>query len=248
MYGLRSDPDDRTKIVLIGKTGSTDSPGILPVPYSVGTRVYEYGGGSFAVSKKDGNIVFSDGPSNAVCVLDPRTSTVWRIIEDSHLRFADFDVHPSSSHLVIAIQENQKGPKLDRPEHSLALIDTHEKRVISLDESGDYYSQMRFSPDGHHISWLSWNYPHMPFTGAVLYKATFDGDKITQKTRIAGEPGARGISQPRWSSDGTLYYLDDISGFWQLWAVDSAHYRPSPIDIRGLKDCDLGNAEFSLGR
>ncbi|KAK1139471.1 hypothetical protein N8T08_000752 [Aspergillus melleus] len=87
----------------------------------------------------------------------------------------------------------------------------------------------------------------MPFTGAVLYKATFDGDKITQKTRVAGEPGARGISQPRWSSDGTLYYLDDISGFSQLWAVDSVHHRPSRIDIRGLEDCDLGNAEFSLG-
>ncbi|KAI9042081.1 aminopeptidase C [Aspergillus affinis] len=246
VYGLRSDPDDRTKIISIGKP-STDSSGILPAPYSVGTRVYEYGGGAFAISKKDGNIVFSDGPSNAVCVLDPRTSTVWRIIEDPHLRFADFDVHPSSSHLVIAIQENQKRPILEHPKHSLALIDTHEKRVISLDESEDFYSQMRFSPDGHHISWLSWNYPHMPFTGAVLYKATFDGDKITQKTRIAGEPGARGISQPRWSSDGTLYYLDDISGFWQLWASDSAQRRPVPINIRGLEACDFGNAEFSLG-
>ncbi|KAJ6112196.1 aminopeptidase C [Penicillium sp. IBT 18751x] len=248
IYILETDSEGCQRISKLGINNLRDES-ILPSPYRVGTRVFEYGGGAWTIDK-EGNIIFSDSFSNAICILDTHHSTVKKIFEDCHHRFADFDSFPLSTRWVIANREDHRDAILPTGvRNSLVLIDTQKAQIQTLDDEYDFYSHMRFSPDGQWLSWLSWNHPHMPFTGACLYTARFqdhDG-KITHKRMISGEPGVAAISQPRWANDGALYFLNDTSGFWQLYVLRPSSKQPEHISMDGLEDCDLGSAEFGLG-
>jgi dipeptidyl aminopeptidase/acylaminoacyl peptidase len=241
-------PDGRRGILEIDESGH-DVRNILPPPYNVGSAVYEYGGGAWTVNKA-GNIIFSDTSGNAVCLLDRRLSTVTRVLEDPNLRFADFDPHPVDSRWVAAIQEDHKEPGSSKVRHRLVLIDMEEGEYQILHEQHDFYSHVRFAPDGKQICWLSWEHPHMPFTGAVLRVASFDlhSRRITGEKLVGSKPAESSIGQPRWHDDGTLYFLDTSSGYWQLYSYRTGQEHPDHVRIEGMDDCDLGNAEFGLGR
>jgi hypothetical protein len=176
---------------------------------------------------------------------------VKRAFQSGHQRFADFDSFPLSTSWVAANREDHRDTTFPTSvQNSLVLIDIQNDEIHTLDDEYDFYSHMKFSPDGLWLSWLSWNHPHMPFTGACLYTARFHSHEkiIANKRIIAGEPNVATISQPRWANDGTLYFLNDISGYWQLYALRPGTKQPEPISLDGLEDCDLGNAEFGLGR
>lgn len=212
--------------------------------------MFEYGGGAWKIDKA-GNIVFSDFSGNAICILDTHHSTVERIFEDPRQRFADFDTFPLSTRWVVATREDHRVEILPvRVRNSLVLIDIEKAQVLTLDDEYDFYSHMRFSPDGQWLSWISWNHPNMPFTGTCLYTARFHSHegRISDKRMIAGEPGVAAVSQPRWANDGSLYFLNDASGFWQLHVLRPGSKRSEYISIDGLQDCDLGSAVLGLGR
>ncbi|OQE17952.1 hypothetical protein PENSTE_c019G07011 [Penicillium steckii] len=248
IYILEAEQEGCQRISKLGANDSWDE-NILPSLYRVGTRVFEYGGGAWTVDKK-GNIIFSDYSSNAICILNTKHATVKKIFESEHQRFADFDSYPLSARWVVANREDHRDTMLPNGvQNSLVLIDIQSNEIHTLDDGYDFYSHMKFSPDGQWLSWLSWNHPQMPFTGACLYVARFDSHEksITDKKIIAGEPGMIAISQPRWANDGNLYFLNDISGYWQLYVLRPGTEQPEYKSLDGLEDCDLGNAEFGLG-
>ncbi|KAM5460826.1 hypothetical protein McanCB56680_000153 [Microsporum canis] len=243
IFVLEAGLDARNRIVELDKSGDR-ARDVLPAPYSVGTQVYEYGGGAFTIDS-EGRVIFSDGPTNAVCILDLQLSTVTRVLGDPRLRFADFDAHPLISRWVIAVQEDRSDPTPSKVRHSLVLIDVEKGRVNILDDEHDFYANMRFSADGRGVCWLSWDHPYMPFNGAVLRTAHFQSNgSITNKKSLAG----RGVSQPQWARDGSLYFLDDRSGFWQIYVLRPPYELPEHVYIKGLEDCCLGSLSFSLGR
>ncbi|KAM5503434.1 hypothetical protein McaMca56_001362 [Microsporum canis] len=242
IFVLEAGLDARNRIVELDKSGDR-ARDVLPAPYSVGTQVYEYGGGAFTIDS-EGRVIFSDGPTNAVCILDLQLSTVTRVLGDPRLRFADFDAHPLISRWVIAVQEDRSDPTPSKVRHSLVLIDVEKGRVNILDDEHDFYANMRFSADGRGVCWLSWDHPYMPFNGAVLRTAHFQSNgSITNKKSLAG----RGVSQPQWARDGSLYFLDDRSGFWQIYVLRPPYELPEHVYIKGLEDCCLGSLSFSLG-
>jgi hypothetical protein len=56
----------------------------------------------------------------------------------------------------------------------------------------------------------------------------------------------RSISQPRWNSDSSLFFADDISGYWQLFRVHEDG-TVTPV-VSGLEETDHAGSEFKLGR
>lgn len=86
-----------------------------------------------------------------------------------------------------------------------------------------------------------------PWTGTVLYTAKWDNGAISQKTCIAGKAGSESISQPRWNFDGSLYFVSDRTGYWQLYHLKEG-FEAQKVKLEGLETCEFSQPDWLLGR
>ena len=86
-----------------------------------------------------------------------------------------------------------------------------------LVSGNNFYSNPRVSPDGSHLSWLTWNHPNMPWDGTEVWVGELDADgSISNRQKVAGGID-ESIFQPEWSPDGILYFVSDRTGWWNLY-------------------------------
>ena len=106
----------------------------------------------------------------------------------------------------------------------------------------DFYSSPRLSPDGSQLAWLSWNHPNMPWDGTELWLGQLNGDgSVGERQRIAG--GANeSICQPQWSPDGTLYFISDRTGWWNLY-----RWRENQIEALCPMEAEFGQPQWVFG-
>src|SRR5262249_45260346 len=82
----------------------------------------------------------------------------------------------------------------------------------------DFYSFPRISPDGRRLAWTCWRHPQMPWDGTELWVGDLGADgTVTHPRRVAGG-NAESIFQPAWNADGTLFFISDATGWWNLYA------------------------------
>ena len=102
--------------------------------------------------------------------------------------------------------------------------------IVPIDGSGvvkvlaagyDFYSSPRQSGAGDQICWLSWNHPNLPWDGCELWVADFDSvaGTVSDPRCLTGGQDVS-IVQPEWAPDGSLVFISDESGWWNLtrWA------------------------------
>jgi dipeptidyl aminopeptidase/acylaminoacyl peptidase len=214
-----------------GRTGET-----TPFPFNVRTRVHEYGGGAYAV---DGDTVyfshFADnrlyrktGDADAVAFTAP-----------GRQRFADFVVDTRRARLIAVREQHPDDPASHaQPENTLCAVAFDGVETV-LDAGHDFYSSPRLSPDGRMLAWLTWDHPRMPWQGTELWlAAVLENGTLDTPALVAG--GAdESICQPEWAPDGTLYFVSDRSGWWNL-------YRHSDGGAQGVSQpvCPM-EAEFA---
>lgn len=218
---------------------------ILPKQFNAMSTVHEYGGGSFAISP-DGSLIFTNHPTNEVFSLHPKSGNVTRILPLSEtLRFADFDVHPTLPHWVLAVQEDHSANMVV---NSIVAVNMSGGEVFILAQGADFYQHPKFSADGKQICWTQWNHPDMPWTGCELYTATWTPRERASGALIAGEARRESICQPRWGPDGTLFFVSDKTGYWQLYRLDHGATRPQIVRLKGLETAEFGSRESYLAK
>src|SRR5262249_47763624 len=106
----------------------------------------------------------------------------------------------------------------------------------------DFYSTPRFSPDGSRLSWLAWRHPQMPWDGTELWVADVSDKGVPLKPRrvTGGETDA--IFQPGWSPNGTLYFVSDRTGWWNLYRVVN-----DGVELVHSVGADCGRPAWQLG-
>jgi hypothetical protein len=57
----------------------------------------------------------------------------------------------------------------------------------------------------------------MPWDATELKVARLTADGIGEPLVIAGGP-TESVMEPQWDIDGTLYFISDRSGYWNLYA------------------------------
>jgi Tol biopolymer transport system component len=107
-----------------------------------------------------------------------------------------------------------------------------------LVSGNDFYSSPRLNPDGSRLSWLTWNHPNMPWDGTELWVGKLTGDgSINEAARVAGGV-SESIFQPEWSPDGTLYFVSDRTGWWNIYGgeieVEPSNGMPSSAPSVGF--------------
>ncbi|THH26456.1 hypothetical protein EUX98_g7730 [Antrodiella citrinella] len=170
-------------------------------------------------------------------------------------RFADFAIHPTQNHLVVAILEDHTKPNPADVLTSLCFINTKTKTVHPLVSGADFYAAPSFSPDGKHLVWQQWYHPDMPWEGGevhvseVSYDATKDEVSVSNAKLVGGKRGQASATHPFWVNNDTFVFTVDTSGFQNpsLYTVSTGQAKPiiSPKAIDedfSLPGWTLGNA------
>lgn len=222
IYWLEGRSSEGGRRTLIRHTPDGASHEVTPSPFNVRNRVHEYGGGSYTV--RGGRILASSFADGRLWWIDPEGRTPPApLTPEGPWRYADlrFDpVHPR----VYAVRETH--------DPADARWQAVRNEIVSLATDGsdgagrvivtgpDFVAAPRPSPDGHHLAWIEWDLPSMPWDASRLVVAgfapdgTLDGDRI-----LAGGEGVS-VAQPEWRRDGVLHAVSDETGWWNIRAWD----------------------------
>jgi dipeptidyl aminopeptidase/acylaminoacyl peptidase len=240
VYWVEGRPTEGGRNVVVHRTPDGQTSAITPPPFNVRTRVHEYGGGAFLAA--NGTTYFSNFDDQRLYCTgagkEPQPVT-----PEVALRYADgtFD---HDHNRIICVREDHTEP-YHGAANTIASIDLGSGESQELVAGRDFYATPRLSPDGTHLAWLAWDHPNMPWDGTELWIGEVQPDgSLNHVERVAGDAD-ESIFQPEWSPDGTLYFVSDRTGWWNLYRV-----RPS-AHAKGLQDGQVEplaemEAEFGL--
>ena len=219
---------------------------------NVRSRVYEYGGGAYALGDDSAYFVnFLDQCIYAVPIdglaagHSPRQLTRG----DASERFGglEWDAHRQC---LMAVRERHgdedetdSTTPADATRNDLVRIIAATGQVEVLHAGHDFYAWPCISPGGNRLAFVVWDHPNMPWDGTQLVIADIgaDGEGLLAETLVAG--GAEeSIYQPTWIDDDTLAYASDQSGYWNLHVYDASGVRAAVPD-----DAEYGLPMWSLG-
>lgn len=222
---------------------------ISPHSLSVGSDIHAYGGGAFTastdavwwISASDNNIYRTSLPpaerSTAPTTLDAppdRMPNAMRVQQSGLGAPADgpYGDLRVCGRDVLCVQETPDGDLL------LAIDDHGERRILAR-TSGFFAAP---TPTTGRLAWLRWGTDQMPWDASQLLVADYQpGRPCTNMTVVAGGP-QESVAQPQWAPDGSLTFISDRSGWWNLYRWDGKTVHSiAPIDA------DHAPAPWELG-
>jgi len=116
---------------------------------------------------------------------------------------------------LLLIRERHEGTSATDVRNEIVRIAAHTPTAEPevLVSGPDFVTSPRLSGDGKRLVWIQWDHPSMPWDDTVLMGRNLEtGDEAY----IAGGPG-ESVSEPRWQPDGSLWFLSDRTGWWNLY-------------------------------
>ncbi|WP_242622971.1 alpha/beta hydrolase family protein [Pseudonocardia sediminis] len=237
----------RTQLVRRGPDG--EPVDLLPEGGDARTGVHEYGGGAWWVhdghhGNGPGPVWFVEWTDQRLYRLDPDGAPVALTPEPDVPRgdrWADGDVAPDGTWLV-AIREHHPSAGAPATEvvNEIVRLDAREPSEPQVLVTGpDFVAAPRISPDGDSLAWLSWDHPSMPWDDTLLTVRDLESG---EETVVAGGRG-ESVTEPRWQRDGSLTFLSDRTGWWNLY-----RWLPgSDIETLVRIDAEIGTPSWALG-
>lgn len=247
---LQSVPEQDSRLTLLRRREDQVSE-LTAFPASVRSRVNEYGGGAWDV--RAGVVVYCDNHDGAVRLRTADGDVHTVTVPSDRFRYGDLRVYPVEQ-LILAVREEFCGP--GEPATTIVSLPwprPGEQRAggTVLVQGADFYACPELGP-GSRLAWMQWHHPAMPWDASSIHVGRLTSTaQLHDVVQVAGghAPVASGVSvqHPRWARDGSLLFMSDESGFWNLhrWdgnATAPVHHWPH--------DCDqplwnLGNASYA---
>ena len=219
VYWLESRPGEGGRNVVVRHTGGGNED-VTPRHFNARTRVHEYGGGDFVAH--GGTVFFSNFEDQRLYRQRPGEEP--QPLTAGGGRYADMLVDASRNRLVAVREDHTRAGR--EPVNELVGVDLESGGERVLQSGDDFYSSPRMSPDGRRLAWLAWNHPNMPWDGTELWVCDLDGEGAPEGAeRVAGGP-EESIFGPEWSPDGTLHFVSDLSGWWNLHRLREGRVEP----------------------
>jgi dipeptidyl aminopeptidase/acylaminoacyl peptidase len=238
IYWAELRPEEGGRYVLVRYTPGGKKEDITPPPFNVRTRVHEYGGGAFAVHK--GVVFFSNFMDQRLYCQDPGKYPR-PITPEGALRYADGVIDGRRGAMICVCEDHAD----DTSEAVNTLVRIHLDGCADpevLVSGNDFYSSPRLSRDGSRLAWLTWDHPNLPWDGTELWVAVLNADgSLGQAEQIAGGMD-ESIFQPEWSLDGTLYFVSDRTGWWNLY-----RWRDGRIERVVEMEAEFGEPQWVFG-
>ena len=220
IYWVEMRPSEGGRMVLVKHDPEGETVDVTPEPYSVRTRVHEYGGGAFLVHEE---VVYFSNYSDQRIYRQENGEEPQAITSDGEMRYADGCFDPVRNR-IICVREDHTGE--GEPVNCIVAVDAlgkTEQQVLS--KGSDFCSNPRISPDGAKLAWLTWDHPNMPWDGTFLLVASFNDQGLLDEPQVVAGARTESIFQPEWSPDNVLHYVSDRSGWWNLWRHENGQDR-----------------------
>jgi dipeptidyl aminopeptidase/acylaminoacyl peptidase len=236
IYWSEGRPTEGGRYVVVRQPQMGDRADMTPAPFNVRTRVHEYGGGAYTVA--NGVAYFSNYQDQRLyrqpMGLAPEPLTPAGV----DVRYADAVVDIARQQLI-CVREDHRPTDREAVNTIVAIAHSPTDPDSSAGEvlvsGADFYAYPRLSPDGSRLCWISWNHPNMPWDSTELWVADVAPDgTLGTPVWVAGSE-AESIFQPEWSPDGTLYFVSDRTGWWNLY-----RWREEAVEALCLKDAEFG--------
>ncbi|MFG3496923.1 prolyl oligopeptidase family serine peptidase [Streptomyces sp. NPDC047928] len=245
-------PAEAGRRALVRKRADGTEEPVLPAPWNVRSRVIEYGGQPWAGTARPGGagplVVFCHFPDQRLYAYEPDGTADPRPLTPvspvgGGLRWADPVIRQDLGEVWCVLEEfTGEGPEDVRrviaavPLDGSAADDRAAVRELT-DDRHRFVTGPRVSPDGRQAAWIAWDHPRMPWDGtvAMVGDITRTGP-FTGVTQVVGGPD-ESICQVDWAADGSLLFVSDRTGWWELHRV-----RPGDTGTSGTGLC-AGRAE-----
>lgn len=230
----------RSVLMLIPE-GELQAVCITPAPFSLQTKVNEYGGKPYWVLGRD--VYFANSVDQCLyqLSLDGLNNRPVRVSKpgDASERLMFTDVHRLSDGHLIAVVEKKAEPENTM---SISVLNSTESLAPEkLIEGADFYSNLVLNPLASQIAWVQWQHPNMPWDENELWLADVvyehDGVCLVNAKRIAlpSEFGTQAcICQLLFAANGHLFFSADFrttsdsdnlvtpssADFWNIYAYN----------------------------
>ena len=208
----------------------------LPVDADVRSKVHEYGGTPFAVVGQ--RLVYSECADQRLRVRDSDGLT--RIFSPEGCRYADASFSHNGRNLV-CVREDHRG--VGEAQNTVVMLDLDQPAdagLVLFDQS-DFVAWPRVSGDSQRVAWVAWSHPAMPWDSTQLWVGELSSTGLSAPQVIAGAPG-ESVLEPQWAADGSLYFLSDRRGWWNLYRWHQGVVTPV-LEL----DAELGGPTWQLG-
>ena len=243
-------PAERGRSVLMRHTRAGGVQEALGPQVDVRSRVHEYGGMPWLAA--GGGLVYSQFDDQGLRLLDAQGQTTR--LTPAGCRYADGCAAPDG-HTLVTVREDHRAAGEARNE--VVAIDLRQPgdagRLLYGDS--DFVAWPRLNADGTRLALVAWDHPNMPWDSTRLVVGTVSAGGLTEPVVVAGGAG-ESVLEPRWDSDGSLYFLSDRSGYWRLYRCcdglvqgplepASGHLLPAQAELGGAL-WQLGASSYAL--
>jgi dipeptidyl aminopeptidase/acylaminoacyl peptidase len=210
-----SRPAEGGRTALVRRAADASITELLPRDANARTVVHEYGGGAWWV--RDGIVWYASWEDQRLYRRDPQTGRVAAITPEPERpkgdRYADGDLSPDGESILCVREHHPLGGGVTDVRNEIVRLAAHRLSIPEVVVSGpDFVSSPRFHPDGRQLCWLEWDHPNMPWDENRLCVGGAGGERAV----VAGG-SEESVSEPRWLPDGSLIFISDRSGWWNLY-------------------------------
>jgi len=184
---------------------------LTPDGFSVRSRVYEYGGGSFCLS--DDGVLFVNEADQQVYRQPLDGTTPQPLSHEPGRHYGDLHWQHG---MLLAVEETAGEPVVHR------LVSWVEGQRQVLVEGADFYAAPTLREDGQRLVWIEWDRPEQPWTRTRLMSQERNADGTWQPAACVAGAGA---DTPQAHTRGLRHTLDDTAG-------SKAHPRPDVASER----------------
>ena len=207
------------------------------VPADVRSSVHEYGGMAYAVLGEQR--VYINWADQRLRV--QKANGAIHILTPTGCRYADLDPSPDN-HSVVAVREDHRGSGEAKNTVVRLHLDQLDDAGQLLFDQSDFVAWPRVSGDGRRLAWVAWDHPAMPWDSTQLWVGDLTAAGLSNPRVIAGGL-SESVLEPQWAIDGSLYFLSDRTGWWNLYRWNDAGGIQTVLQI----DAELGGPTWQLG-